>query len=130
MKLELHRSAQSEKGTFGILVLDDEPLCVTCEDDWQDNAAGRSCIPPGIYKCLHHDGEHYKRVWEVLNVPGRTAILIHNGNTARDTQGCILVGDSFGHVGGAPAVMNSLKTLDMLRQRLPDAFMLEIIDCT
>ena len=28
----------------------------------------------------------------ILNVPGRTGILIHSGNVAADTTGCVLVG--------------------------------------
>lgn len=53
-------------------------------------------IPAGEYQCgLHGWGSEpvkIKRVWEVLNVPGRSAILFHAGNTDEDTRGCILVG--------------------------------------
>jgi hypothetical protein len=53
-------------------------------------------IPAGEYHCgLHgwaNEPVKIKKVWEVLNVPGRSAILFHAGNTDEDTRGCILVG--------------------------------------
>ena len=30
---------------------------------------------------------------EILDVPGRTAIRIHWGNTTRDTDGCVMTGE-------------------------------------
>jgi len=53
-------------------------------------------IPAGAYRCgVHGWGNEpvkIKKVWEVLNVPKRSAILFHAGNTDEDTRGCILVG--------------------------------------
>lgn len=128
MKITLHRIAQSDKGTFGVLVKDNIPLCVTCEDPWKDNAIGESCIPAGTYHCLPHNGTRYKDVWRLMNVPNRSAILIHAGNTIADTKGCILVGRHFGELGGYPAVLSSRNALQELRQVLPDDFDLEIIN--
>ncbi len=48
----------------------------------------------------------HKVIW-VKNVPGFQYILIHWGNTAFDTDGCLIVGSSFGKVGVNPAVLAS-----------------------
>jgi hypothetical protein len=126
MKLVLHRFQQNEKGTFGLLTRNDDALCLTCEDPWRDNKKSISCIPPGQYAVTKHNGTKYKNVWRLLDVPGREAILIHQGNTQEHTKGCILVGDSLGMVGGNPAVLNSLSTLNYLRSILPDNFTLYV----
>lgn len=34
-------------------------------------------------------------------------ILLHRGNTARDTEGCILIGERHGELDGRPAVLAS-----------------------
>lgn len=126
MQLTLIRTAQSDKGTFGVLVIDNKPVCVTCEDPWNNNQRQISCIPTGVYDCVKFNGSKYKNVWQVLNVPNRDAILIHNGNDIRDTQGCILVGQGFFQYEGNPAITNSRATLDLLRATLPDNFKLTI----
>lgn len=124
--LTLTRGASGPKGTFGILAMDGEPLCLTCEDPWNENRTGESCIPPGTYRCVPHDGPRFKNVWQVTGVPGRTAILIHGGNTIRDTSGCVLCGSAFGRLDGLPGVMNSTATLNMLRATLPRTFDLKV----
>lgn len=50
-------------------------------------------IPEGNYLVEMKFSQKFK--WErprLKDVPGREAILIHEGNTAADTKGCILVG--------------------------------------
>lgn len=123
----LHRFQQDSRGTFGLMTLGGRvPLCLTCEDPWNDNKNNISCIPEGVYQCRPHSGAKYKNVWWVEDVPKRSAILIHQGNTTKNTEGCILVGDRLGTVGGRPAVLNSVATLNMLRATLPDHFTLHI----
>ena len=123
MKLTLSRLPYTRFGTFGVLS-HDQPLCVTLEDNWHDNQVNVSCIPKGTYQCVPHSGTKFKDVWRVLNVPGRTAILIHAGNTEADTQGCILVGQGY----GAKSIVRSREAMKQLKSYLPNKFTLEIKD--
>jgi hypothetical protein len=123
----LQRVCGSDKGTFGVLIKDEmTPLCVTCELPWKDNQKKISCIPAGTYKCEPYTSAKYPNVWQVTNVPNRDAILIHAGNTIKDIEGCILVGQSFGTLSGLPAVLVSGQTLARLQDILPDKFNLTI----
>ncbi len=124
--ITLTRISQSNEGTFGMM--DDEDgnqLCVTIEPppDIQ-----HPCIPAGIYDCIPHNGERWKHVWEITNVPGRSSILIHAGNTDADTRGCVVVGTKVGELNGNQAVLESLNALNKLRAELPDNFTITITD--
>lgn len=123
MKVILQRDKENEFGTHGTLWLDDEPLCYTLEEPWRNNIKRISCIPAGEYECVKHNGS-FKNVWRLLDVPKRTAVLIHAGNTLEDTEGCILVGTSTDH----KRLYDSRKALNKLRGILPDKFDLLIIN--
>ena len=89
--------------TRGIWLFDGVPTCVTLELPWRENQARMSCIPVGEYEVVECARPRYTskmtridRPWEVLNVPERGGILIHTGNIAADTSGCILLGTYFG----------------------------------
>jgi len=124
--IELIRLSKTKEGTFGALVVYGYPQCWTLEDPDNENKKGASCIPEGIYKVEPHSGQKYQDVWILKDVPNRDAILIHNGNTIKDTQGCILVGSKFGFLEGLPAVLDSNYALRQLRDRLPKNFNLTI----
>lgn len=48
-------------------------------------------IPSGIYSLQLCDSERFSRKTpRILDVPGRTAIEIHGGNVATDSEGCVL----------------------------------------
>jgi Family of unknown function (DUF5675) len=126
--LQLNRLRTSAAGTFGILLRRGVQIAVTCELPWNNNVTGKSCVPSGTYLCTPHNGERFVNVWELNDVPERSAILMHNGNTIKDTDGCILVGGQFGDINGQPAVLSSLMTLNALRESLPSSFNLSIMD--
>lgn len=100
MRLDILRLGMDPyMATVGILCLDLEMFCFTLEPPWKDNANGQSCIPEGTYDCniatnrKLHSGQIVDETLEV-QVPGRSGILFHIGNYARDTTGCILLGYS------------------------------------
>lgn len=126
MNLYLHRFKQDASGTFGLMVLENKPLCVTCEDPWNNNAKNASCIPEGVYEVVERESEKYKKHWHVLNVPNRSLILIHNGNNIDHTEGCILVGEKLGFIVGKPSVVLSMPMMEKLRHILPQKFTLTI----
>lgn len=123
----LHRQPSGHGVTLGELVDDaGEHICYTLELAWNNNDPETSCIPTGIYTCIPHDSPKFPDTWEVSEVPGRSAILIHNGNTQGNTHGCILVGTAEGTLGGKPAVLHSVEALRLLQEELPDTFKLTI----
>lgn len=122
----LDRFKSDDNGTFGIMTYDGQYLCHTCEDPWKNNMPSQSCIPAAKYDVIPYSSPKFPNVWLIQNVPDRFSILIHNGNTIIDTRGCILVGDSMGYIDGLPAVLNSVKTLEMLKLQLPNLFNLTI----
>ena len=51
-------------------------------------------IPPGAYNLVWHKGKHWSNVVKLYNdeVPISRAILIHSGNSGKDTEGCLIAG--------------------------------------
>lgn len=92
----LTRGPSSDQGTFGRLVFG-SLACFTTELPWRENLQQKSCIPPGSYKCAIVQSPRFGRVYGVLNVPGRSNVLIHPANLGGNTdagwqtelQGCI-----------------------------------------
>lgn len=134
MKLELRRIARKETYTVGRLFVNGRYVCDTLEDkDRDENRNGvfdngeqkvyaRTAIPNGTYAVtLEHSPKFSPRyggrkVPRLHNVPHFEGILIHTGNTANDSSGCILVGtnSATGRVSGSLAAFNKL--LPMLEQ--------------
>lgn len=106
-RLTLVRVTEYNGATFGVLTLDGAPLCVTLEDPWRDNERQISCIPQGRYKIRKHTSPKYGLCFRVDDVPERSHILLHAGNTSKDTLGCILLGMHYGSLGGEPAILQS-----------------------
>ena len=65
----------------------------TVERPWLDNQPNVSCIPDGDYKMARVDSPKFgPGMWEIVNVLGRTHILLHVANTPRNVEGCLGVG--------------------------------------
>ena len=122
----LQREASQDDGTYGVLTLPDGSTFHTLELPWNDNITQKSCIPPGTYKVEIRDSPKFGRCYEVKQVPGRSAILIHAGNTAgnvdkglkSDVQGCILLGLSRGRINNQIAVTESKSALAAFMQKM------------
>jgi hypothetical protein len=127
----LKRVAMDRQGTFGVLISGGAPFALTLERPWLDNARDVSCIPEGRYACVKVDSPGFGETFEVTDVPERTSILFHAGNTVEDSQGCILVGRRFGTLGGRPAVLSSRQAMGDLMGRLRgvEGFGLVIKNC-
>jgi hypothetical protein len=96
LKLKVVRDTFTETSTIGKMLVNDEVFCDTLEDRVRHGVKvfGQTAIPEGTYDVIiapspAHDGRLMPRI---LNVPGFYGILIHSGNDADDTKGCILVG--------------------------------------
>lgn len=100
MKLTLKRIALRNTYTIGKLFIDDEYFCDTLEDKVRDlgkngegKVYGETAIPYGEYEIKVTYSPKFKRMLPLLlNVPYFIGIRIHRGNTAKDSDGCILVG--------------------------------------
>ena len=86
--LVLVRDIRTEATILGRLYLDGHMVCYTLE-----NAA--KAIPEGVYNLENSKSPKFKRELPLIFNKGLKAsrgIRIHRGNTAKDSQGCILVG--------------------------------------
>ena len=111
MELILERIAKRKSYTIGRLYIQklvpeeyrtyerNEYFCDTLEPTWRDykNGAykvkGRSAIPEGRYAVVISYSPKFGAWLPILlGVPKFEGIRIHAGNTAKDTEGCILVG--------------------------------------
>lgn len=97
MEMTLQRLTSNRECVIGTLYLDGATECWTLEDpllyDDTANVRGQTCIPEGRYKVVSLYSPKFGRMMPHLDeVPGRSQIEIHWGNTSMDTQGCILVG--------------------------------------
>lgn len=106
--------------TLGGMAFEDE-FFSTMERPTRGNEPNVSCIPVGEY---HLFPKYYYRgkymAYEVLDVPGRTHILLHRGNYASDVQGCIAIGERVGinPYDGRMMVQNSTQAF----RRMMDLF--------
>ena len=116
MYLTVNRFALRETYTIGKLYVDGVYYCDTLEDKARDlnkngkfdngekKVYGQTAIPYGTYevkfayspkfsaKSAYKAFIHNGLMPSICNVPEFSGVLIHGGNTAADTLGCLLVG--------------------------------------
>ncbi len=116
VRIFLHRILEDDYGIHGQIKAEDGTvLCYTIE------RTGKS-ISEGEFQCIPHNSPAHPGTWEITNVPGRSAILIHTGNTEEDSEGCVIIG----LVATVQGVLQSVKALAFLHTILPDYFTIEI----
>ena len=103
----LRINEDEQHGTFGVLLIQGEPFCVTLEPSDQLNAPFKSSIPAQQYWCEKYISAKYGETFRVKNVPQREHILFHPGNRVIDTEGCIILAQHWGKLRGDRAVLNS-----------------------
>ena len=98
MNLKLTRTKLYSHCVIGQLYLNDQFQCYTLEDlPRESKVENNTCIPQGDYQVVLDHSERFHRIMpHLLEVPGFSGIRIHSGNTDKDTEGCILVGQYAG----------------------------------
>lgn len=120
-RVEVIRLEKGQDGTFGVLRLDGQVLCVTLEPPDKGNKRDVSCIPAGEYICKRVESPSFGTTFEVTGVPNRSHILFHQGNVVNDTHGCVLLGTRFGTLGQERGVLQSRNALHTFLKRCGDA---------
>ena len=139
MKLLVKRLYKKNEYTIGKLYVDGVYFCDTLEDKdrglRQSDALsdlkrlknpGKTAIPTGtydvslrVYSNKFGGQQYYKELCKgllprILSVPAFDGVLIHAGNTADDTEGCLLVGQN----KAKGQVLNSKETFTKLYLKL------------
>lgn len=118
MEIKVRRIAKKEAYTIGKMYVNGEYVCDTLEDKDRGLTSnmsvaqicgvkvhGETAIPTGRYLVdmktvspRFGGRAQYQfckgRLPRLCNTPGYQGVLIHCGNTAKDTEGCILVGEN------------------------------------
>ncbi len=114
MRLQLERLQLDPDVTIGSLTVDGAFECWTLEDTVRKDGLkihGETAIGAGAYRVDITPSPRFKRDLPlVLDVKNFSGIRIHPGNTAADTEGCILVGlDRMGKsIGRSRLAFNAL----------------------
>ena len=118
INLLLIRDTFTDESTIGELFLNDERMCDTLELPYKDNQRSVSCIPTGSYKVrMRYPRESATRDYLhllVQEVKDRSYILFHRGNSAKDSRGCILVGQG----SQQDIVQNSALAMELLMKEI------------
>lgn len=139
MNITLYRKWKKDTYTIGQLYVDGKFFCNTIEDKDRNlyqgmsedeirriKVYGQTAIPFGRYRIsMHRKSPKYSKkkayakcegyVPYLLNVPGFEGILIHIGNWASDSCGCILVGENKVKGGVVNSTVWFWKLYDMMK---------------
>jgi len=114
--LILKRFYTDKNTTLGCLTNNDLPFPLyTCELAWNNNEPYKSCIPSGEYIIKPHSSPKFGKCLLIEGIKNRNNILVHPGNTYKDSTGCILPGLQLGTLKGIPAVLQSKKAYELLQ---------------
>ncbi len=115
MKIRVHRTEYGTNYTVSRLYVNEVYECFTLEDVVRDlgvKVQNATAIPAGTYNVIIDYSPHFgKNLPHILDVPGFTEIRIHWGNTDLNTDGCLLVGTTW---GGGDFIGNSVVAFNHL----------------
>lgn len=108
MEIKVIRKYKREDYTIGKMFVGGKPFCDVCEDKDRGldqsmslsqikkiKVYSKTAIPTGTYEVKSYFWPKYRKIYPWLqNVPGFTGILIHTGRTAKDSAGCLLLGEN------------------------------------
>lgn len=128
MKLKVVREIKTEVSTIGSLFINGEFFCYTLEDKDRGlkqsdsllfiqakKIFGLTAIPSGFYKLTVNQSPKFKRMLpRILDIKGFDGVLMHRGNSANDSLGCILIG----YKKGENSIFESTKAETDLVNRL------------
>lgn len=139
MNIEIIRSTalSGPAGTFGEMRIDGAHFCATCEQPWNNNQEGHSCIPVGDYQLIPYDSAaHGPTVVfhnPALGIYGTPAMIpsgtttarslceIHSANWPFQLKGCVAVGVQVTDIApNGRGVTSSVATLNQLFARWGD----------
>lgn len=132
MKIEIKREIFGKTYTAGTMNVDGKKLCDTLEPhaiDWtkEEKTPGKTAIPAGTYKLeMCYSPKFKTRMPYIVGVPHFEGIMIHVGNSVRETRGCVLVGERT-----FPSVLthsrNALnRLLELLDKRIGETIIVKI----
>lgn len=123
MEIVVSRKTRTKTTTIGELSINGKFECYTLEDNdrglvqsmpleeiKQKKVFAQTAIPTGRYEVVITFSNRFQQYMPLLlNVPGFEAIRIHSGNTATDTEGCILLGQTLSadFIGNSRAAFRS-----------------------
>lgn len=134
MNFRLKRFHFGENFTIGNLLLDNTKICFTLEDKVREvdgvpveqwKIPHQTAIPKGIYQLTLTFSPKFGKVMPLINnVPGYEGVRIHTGNSDADTEGCILLGNSWD--GKSDWIVGSKVAFNKLFPMLTGAMTIEI----
>ena len=87
MRLLIQRKWRTDDTLEGELSIDGNYFCYTME------RADVLHIPTGLYTVTMTYSPKFGRIMPLINVPKREGIRFHSGQTYKDSEGCVLLGD-------------------------------------
>jgi len=137
MKLRIERFIHAKDETIGKLFIDGVFKCFTLEDEKREiKVKGETRIPEGTYEIqfrtvggfhekqlVRYGPEYHKGMLQLMNVQGFEYILIHCGNSNKDTEGCLLVGRDYKRNGEIYNLLDSRIAYERIYPEIRDALL-------
>ncbi len=143
MVILVDRFISDNDSTISRVMVDGNSVCFGLEDEYREEKVSEETrIPAGTYRVtLRTEGSHHSRystkfpdfhkgMLHIRDVPNFKWILIHIGNTDKDTAGCLLVGSQISTEPGDMQIMNSTAAYKRFYPMVVDAAANETLSIT